>query len=101
KRDPRTLRADLRAVYVDGVAYSLMVGMGETCIPAFALAVGLPGVAAGLVATLPMLAGATVQLLSPRGIARMGSHRRWVILCVGVQAASFLPLVAAALWGSI
>lgn len=100
-RRPTELRANLRAIYLDGVAYSLMVGMGETYIPAFAVALGLSSVLSGLVATLPMLAGALLQLFSTRIVERLGSHRRFVILCVGVQAASFLPLVVAALLGHV
>ena len=41
------LRRDLWVSTADAVAYSLMVGFGETYIPAFALALGLGPVAAG------------------------------------------------------
>lgn len=98
---PSVLRQDLRAIWVDGIAYSAMVGIGETYIPAFALALGHSAVDAGLVATLPMLAGALLQLASYRGVAWIGSQRRWVVLNVAVQAASFLPLCAGALVGSM
>jgi len=37
-------------------------------------------VAAGLITTLPLLAGALLQLVSPAGVRRIGSHRRWVVL---------------------
>lgn len=85
----------------DAVAFSAMVGLGETYVPAFALAVGLGGPAAGLVATLPMLAGAAFQLVTPAGARRLGSYRRWVVLCARLQALCFLPLVAGALLGRI
>lgn len=78
-----------------------MVGMGEMYIPAFALAVGLSSLSAGLVATLPMLAGAVLQLATPIGVARLGSQRRWVVLCAAVQGASFVPLVAGAWHGAL
>lgn len=93
------LRADLRVIWVDGLAYSLMLGMGETYIPAFALAVGLSSVQSGLVSTVPMLIGSVLQLASPACIARIGSHRRWVVMCVALQAASFVPLIVAGLLG--
>jgi len=76
-----------------------MVGCGETYLPAFALALGLGPVAAGLMASVPLLAGALVQLVTPLAVARIGSNRRWVIACTSVQAASFLPLVWWALRG--
>ena len=61
------LRRDLRAIVGDGVAFSVMVGAGESYIPAFALAAGLGEITAGLVATLPMLVGAAFQLVTPGG----------------------------------
>ncbi|MGE3316287.1 MAG: MFS transporter [Planctomycetaceae bacterium] len=81
--------------------HGCMVGLGETYLPAFALAVGLGELTAGFVASLPQLAGGIMQLVSPRAIARLGSHRRWIVLCALVQAASFLPLVFAAFQGWI
>lgn len=100
-RQANTLRRDLRAMLGDGVAFSLMVGVGETYVPAFALAAGLGDVTAGLVATLPMLAGAALQLATPAGVARLGSYRRWVVVCAVAQALSFLPLVVGGLRGGI
>lgn len=91
------MRRDLRAIVCDGAAFSVMVGIGETYLPAFALAAGMGGVLAGLVASLPMLGGAVLQLMAPAGVRLLGSHRRWVVACATVQAACFLPLVAAAL----
>jgi MFS family permease len=95
------LRKNLLAIMSDGAAFSVMVGVGETYLPAFVLALGMSQVAAGLTASVPMLAGAVLQLVSPRAVRLLGSHRRWVVLCAAVQAGSFLPLVAAALAGSI
>lgn len=83
------------------MAFSVMVGTGESYLPAFALALGLGDVTAGLVATLPMLAGAVLQLISPLAVAHVGSHRRWVVACAALQAASFLPLLVGALVGSL
>lgn len=76
-----------------------MVGLGETYFPAFVLALGLGEIAAGLIASVPLLAGAILQMISPWAVARLGSNRRWVVTCVVLQAASFLPLVGAALAG--
>ncbi len=83
----------------DGAAFSLMVGAGETFLPAFALALGLGDVVAALVATVPLLAGALIQLAAPRAIQALGSRRRWVVACAALQALAFAPLVIAALVG--
>lgn len=97
----RSLRKNLRNSVSDGAAFSVMVGMGETYFPAFVLALGLGEIASGLIASIPILIGAILQMVSPAGIGRLGSNRRWVVACVIVQALSFLPLSVAALWGSI
>lgn len=76
-----------------------MVGCGETYLPAFALALGMGPVAAGLVASVPVLAGAVVQLVTPLGVARLGSNRWWVVACTAVQALSFLPFIVYAIRG--
>ena len=78
-----------------------MVGIGETYFPAFVLALGMGEIAAGLIASVPLLVGAVLQLVSPAAVAWLGSNRRWVITCVALQAASFVPLVAAAVWGQM
>lgn len=93
----RPLRSDLRASLLDGAGFNVMVGMGETYFAAFVLALGLGQVAAGLVATLPMLGGAVLQLVAPLAVRRLGSYRRWIVLCAVVQSLCFVPLVALAL----
>jgi len=87
-------RADIQASMADAAGCSLMIGIGETYIVPFALAVGAGKTAGGLAATLPMLAGATLQLASPWLVRRLGSHRLWVAACVFLQALSvfMLPL---------
>jgi MFS family permease len=94
-------RDDLRAMLGDGASFSVMVGIGETYLPAFALAAGLGEVAAGLVATLPLVAGAVLQLVSPAAVRRLGSHKRWVVLCAACQAMAFLPLALGAYSGHV
>jgi MFS family permease len=94
-------RRNLRISTSDGLACSVMVGIGETYLPAFALALGTGQVLAGLIASVPIFAGAVLQLVSPVAIQRIASNRRWVVGCVVVQAISFLPMLAAALIGHI
>ncbi len=95
------LRRDMRHSANDAVLFSIMVGSGEAYFAAFALAIGLGQVTAGLVAALPMLAGSLLQLASPYAIRRLGSIRRWVVLCAMAQALSFTPLIAGALAGRL
>jgi MFS family permease len=97
----RSLRKNLRASVADGAAFSVMVGIGETYFPAFVLALGLGQLASGLVASLPILLGAILQLVSPYCVSKLGSSRRWVLACVLLQAASFIPLIGAAVVGEM
>lgn len=101
ERLPTAVDRDLRASVRDGVAFSLMVGLGETYLPAFALALGHGEVSAGLLATLPMLVGASFQLGTPLGVRWLRSYRRWVVLCATCQALAFAPLVSGALLGDL
>jgi len=78
-----------------------MVGIGESYLAAFVLAAGLGEISASLVATLPLLAGAVLQLVSPAAVRQLRSHRRWVVTCALLQAASFGPLITQALLGNV
>ncbi|MBW2426758.1 MAG: MFS transporter [Deltaproteobacteria bacterium] len=100
-KEPKRVRSDLSAMLGDGVAFSFMVGIGESFVAPFALALGFGDVTAGLIATAPMLAGALLQLVTPAAVHWLGSHKRWVVLCAALQAVSFLPLVAGALAGAM
>src|SRR3974390_1270792 len=93
----RSLRKNLRNSVSDGASFSVMVGIGETYFPAFVLALGMGEIASGLIASIPLLLGPALQMVSPAAVLWLGSNRRWVIACVAIQAASFLPLVGAAL----
>jgi hypothetical protein len=89
---PASNPRDLAASTADGVAYSVMVGLGEYYIPAFVLAAGHGEVAAGLLATLPPLVGATFQLVTPFAVRTLHSYRRWVVLCAAMQGLALAPL---------
>ncbi|HUG20565.1 MAG TPA: MFS transporter [Planctomycetaceae bacterium] len=97
----RQLRSDLRASYGDGIAFGGMVGLGETYLSAFVLAVGLGELTAGLVASVPLVVGGLMQTVSPRAVRMLGSHKRWVVICAFLQALTFIPLVIAAYLGKI
>jgi MFS family permease len=92
---------DQAAVITDGAFFSLMVGLGETYLPAFALALGashIPAgleIATGLLVAIPIFLGAIIQLVTPFAVRQLASHRRWVVVTVGCQACSLLllPLV--------
>lgn len=90
------VRSDLSVMYSDGAAWSLMVGLGETYFPAFALALGKDAETAAMLATLPMFLGAIGQWFLLPAVLRSPSLRRWVVLVVALQTACFVPLLVAA-----
>jgi MFS family permease len=98
---PPDLRGDLRRITADGVAFSLMVGLGESYLPALTLAAGHGATAAALVASAPMALGAWLGLVTPQIVARLRSHRRFVVLCATLQALSLVPLGVAAALGQL
>jgi MFS family permease len=101
RRRADRLGRDLRFSVGDAAGCGVMVGTGETYLPAFVLAAGLGEVLAGLIASVPQLAGGITQLICPRGVRLVGSHRRWVVTCATIQGLSFVPLVIAACYGGV
>jgi MFS family permease len=93
------VRRDLARSLGDATGYGLMAGIVEVYLPAFALAIGMAPVLAGLVATVPLLAGGLLQLLAPRAIARTRSLSRWTATCTALQALALVPLIVLALRG--
>jgi MFS family permease len=83
----------------DGSAYNVMIGIGETYLPAFVLAMGMGERISGLISTVPLFVGALLQMASPWGVRMLGSHRRWVAGCAVVQATTFVPLILGAIVG--
>ncbi len=73
-----------------------MMGIGEYYLPAFAIALHMGDVVAGLIATVPMLSAALLQLVTPVATRALGWHRRWVVLGAALQALSFVPLIIGA-----
>jgi MFS family permease len=93
------LEQNLRRSWLDGIFCCVMVGAGEHSLAAFGLALGVSAAAAGLIPTLPMLAGALLALLAPRGVRALGSLKRWVWISAAVQACAFVPLALGAAAG--
>lgn len=97
----RQLHRNLAVSTADAATFGVMVGIGETFLPAFALAVGLGEVMAGLVASVPLMAGGLIQLATPWVLGRFNHRQAWVVGASTLQALAFVPLVYAAYVGSI
>ena len=64
---------------VDAFFVSLMVGAGESYLPAYALSVGISESSAGLLTSVPLVFGALIQLLTPWGLQKINNVKRWVV----------------------
>ncbi len=95
------LRRNMLASTSDAAAYGVMVGVGETFLPAFALAVGLGEVTAGIVGSVPLLAGGLLQMVTLWAVSRGFSQKWWVVLAAVLQSLAFIPLIWAAYQGSV
>jgi MFS family permease len=95
------IRRNLSRSSADAATFGLMVGLGETYLPAFALALGMGETSSGLIASLPVVVGGILQLFSMRAMKWLGNEQRWIVACATVQACSFIPLVFAAIYGAI
>jgi MFS family permease len=95
----RVTRRNLAYSIVDGSGFSFMTGIGENFFPAFVLALGMSEMAAGLVATVPMVVGAVFQLVASAAVRRLGSYKAWVVITAGLQALCFVPMTITAAMG--
>jgi hypothetical protein len=82
----------LRYSIYDGSAHAVMLGMGETFIMTFAVALGFSNTTLGLVAALPVLCATILQVLvfqRPRG---RRSKKFFVVRGALVQALLWIPI---------
>ncbi len=91
------IQRSLRLSLFDSFLYALMVGAGESYLPAYVLSLGMSEWLAGLIATLPLLSGAFLQILSQEALRTFKNHKIWVGTLAFLQAISFIPLVYFAL----
>lgn len=96
---PPPFRRALRWSQWDGILFSVMDGLAGGASPAltlFALALGMPPLTVGLLATLPVLAGSLAQGLSPALERFCGTRKRAVVLGCLVHGLSWLAVPSVA-----
>jgi MFS family permease len=85
---------------LEGALHAVMVGVAESYFGAFAVELGHGARHLALLSTLPLLAGAAIQLLSPVLCAALGGRKRLVVAGALGQTASLAALFAIAAAGS-
>lgn len=90
-KDPRNERS-LRHSIKDGVAYSVMIGGGESYFGAFAVFLKATTAQVGLLATFPPLIASFAQLLSSWLGRRTGRRKAIIVFGASLQSLALLPL---------
>ncbi|HWO12200.1 MAG TPA: MFS transporter [Polyangiaceae bacterium] len=85
---------------LEGALHAVMVGVAESYLGAFAVELGHGPRHLALLSTLPLLAGASIQLLAPMLCALLGGRKRLVVAGALGQTASLAALLAIAASGS-
>lgn len=78
---------------IDSFLYSIMVGAGESYLPAYVLSLGLSEWMAGMIATMPLLSGAFLQIIGTEALRALKNHKVWVWSLAFLQAMTFIPLI--------
>ncbi len=69
-----------------------MVGLGESYLAAFALALGVDERSVGLLTIVPILFGATMAVTTPGLWRLVGSRQNWVLIFAVLQATSLIAM---------
>jgi len=78
---------------VDGVFHAVMLGLSESYLGALAVELGHGDTALALLVTVPLVAGASAQLLAGFVVPLLGSRKRTVVAGATLQALSLLGFV--------
>jgi len=92
KTDKEAPSDSLKAAIRDGVSYSVMLGAGETYLGPFGIFLRATTLQVGLLATLPQLFAAIVQLVSAQAMPRFRSRRAVIIAGALAQALLWAPI---------
>ena len=96
-KDPQGNHSLHHSIY-DGMAYSVMVGCGESYFSAFALFLRATAGQVALLSTLPPLLGSIAQLFSVWINRRIKVCKPIIITGVTLQACIWLPLIGLLAW---
>jgi MFS family permease len=87
------IRKTLRNSVLDGACHSAMLGLTQSYVVPFALALRATTAQIGLLSSLPSLVMAFSQLATPHLIRRAGSRKRLILPVVLVHALMWIPVL--------
>ena len=83
----------IRASFRDAFFTNLNIGMAESYFCAFLLALGISEVISGIGTVIPQFIGVVFQLVSIRSFFRKYSLKNRLLLFLGLQALTMIPLI--------
>ncbi len=89
----RSVRRSLRFSVADGAAYAGMLGLTQSYLTPFALALGASTVQIGLLTSVPNFSMALSQLAAPGLCELTGSRKRFILPVVFLHALTWLPVL--------
>src|SRR3972149_1161737 len=89
----RSVRRSLRASVADGAAFAGMVGLTQSYLTPFALALKATTVQVGLLTSIPNFSMALSQLAAPGLCEMTGSRKGFILPVVFLHALTWLPIL--------
>ncbi|MFA6328880.1 MAG: MFS transporter [Candidatus Micrarchaeia archaeon] len=96
--DLHTRKKSMRSITGDGMAYSVMTGLGDAYLPASLVLLGASDFWIGMLAALPQLFGGIAQAFSLAAMRIVKDRKLLVMAGSFVQALCWLPVIALLLW---
>lgn len=92
-KTPDRIKKSMRYSIIDGSFWSVMYGMGERYLSAFAVFLKATNMQIGLLASLPLLFGSIFQFFSVKLIDTFKSRKRFVVITALIQAFTWIPII--------
>ena len=89
-----TIKRSLRYSTLDGIFASIMLGIGDSFMTPYALAMGASAGLIAVLASVPMLVSSLVQLRSAPMVERLGSRMSLINPAVFLQSLLWIPIIA-------
>lgn len=96
---PREVQRALRMSLGEAASHAVMLGLSESWLGAFAIALGHEALALALLATVPLLVGALAQLVAAPLAELLGGRKALVITGAVLQAAAQIGFIVIATTG--
>lgn len=92
--DDKVIKKSLRYSLIDGIFASVMTGASETFITPYALAMKASASLIGILASMPSLVGALLQMKAAEIVERLGSRKALINSSVLYHALMWIPIIS-------